>query len=425
MHEAAAEGQGARSVTRTVVVVNGERYSVPPQGLRIGRAPDNDVVLPDPNVSRQHLVLWSTPRGAFLRDLGSQNGTYIGTRRVGAGPESIPSGARVRIGTTDLAVEIVGEPAAPRRSGGQTNMLVAGALVALVIVMLGTGALILRAVAGSRESTSAQATATPSSKPVVASTAVASPSPSPSPVAVATVAPTPASSPTVAAVATAGAAVDNREAFTRALRASVRVIVPTSQTTASTGSGSVISAKGHILTNFHVISDERTGQLINQGRDIIIAVAPTENDPAQPKFRARVVEYDSKMDLAVLQVSALANGGPLPANLGLTPVPIGDSDTVRINDPLIIIGFPSLGGSSVTVTRGIHSGIQRFTDDPGQFIKTDTEINPGNSGGSAINSDGQLIGIPTAGRFSRETPGKIGLIRPINLAKPLIEKALR
>ena len=42
-------------------------------------------MLPDPNVSRQHLVVWATPRGAFLRDLGSQNGTYVGGRRVGPG----------------------------------------------------------------------------------------------------------------------------------------------------------------------------------------------------------------------------------------------------------------------------------------------------------------------------------------------------
>src|SRR4051812_4727102 len=92
---------------QAVVVVNGTRYPVPQQGLRIGRAPENDVVLPDPNISRQHLVVWSTPRGAFLRDLGSQNGTYLGGRRGGPGPEAIPTGARVRIGVTDIQVEVL------------------------------------------------------------------------------------------------------------------------------------------------------------------------------------------------------------------------------------------------------------------------------------------------------------------------------
>src|SRR5687768_8217172 len=103
---------------QAMVVVNGARYPVPQQGLRIGRAPENDIVLADPNISRQHLVVWSTPRGAFLRDLGSQNGTYIAGRRVGAGPEAIPTGAQVRIGVTDLQVEVVQAPGAVPAGGG-------------------------------------------------------------------------------------------------------------------------------------------------------------------------------------------------------------------------------------------------------------------------------------------------------------------
>src|SRR5687768_10996641 len=109
---------------QAMVVVNGARYPVPQQGLRIGRAPENDIVLADPNISRQHLVVWSTPRGAFLRDLGSQNGTFIGGRRVGAGPEAIPTGAQVRIGVTDLQVEVVqgvGASAPTPVAGGYTE----------------------------------------------------------------------------------------------------------------------------------------------------------------------------------------------------------------------------------------------------------------------------------------------------------------
>jgi len=116
------------------------------------------------------------------------------------------------------------------------------------------------------------------------------------------------------------------------------------------------------------------------------------------------------------------------ANLGLNPIPIGSSKSVNLGDTIIIIGFPGLGGSSLTVTRGIHSGIAppgTFQGDPGTFIKTDTEINRGNSGGTAINSAGELIGVPTAGRIDREAPGKIGLVRPIDEARPLIDKAAR
>jgi S1-C subfamily serine protease len=482
---------------QAVVVVNGTRYPVPQQGLRIGRAPENDIVLPDPNVSRQHLVVWSTPRGAFLRDLGSQNGTYIAGRRVGAGPEAIPTGAHVRIGVTDLQVEVIqgdgvrgggyavpqnggaagpggqgvgpavgpygggaagphdgsvpysgggaapGQYAGPRASspssGGRskTGLIIGGVIAVLIVAMVGTGTLVLRAVADSR------ATPTPTSRPIAVS-ATSTPAPTAPPKPAATATPPASGQAAVAAKPTAPPAKPTAPPakpteppapaqvapggrdpnFVRALNASVRVIVPTGPSSASTGSGSIITAKGHVLTNYHVVSDDN-GRLINQGNTVIIAVPPAEGENAQPKYRAKVADFDAKLDLAIIQLLALADGAALPANLGLNPIPLGTSKSVNIGDTIIIIGFPGLGGSSLTVTRGIHSGISRFTDDPGSFIKTDTEINRGNSGGTAINQAGELIGIPTAGRIDQQTTGKIGLVRPIDEAKPLIDKAAR
>lgn len=506
---------------QAVVIVNGMQYQVPQQGLRIGRAPENDIVLPDPNVSRQHLVIWTTDRGAFARDLGSQNGTFIGGRRIGAGPEPVPTGTHVRIGVTDLQVEVTGgssttgptapvapynapagpppspqyggggaspyggSPAgapvapgprsqapgpygapgagpapaqygapgagsyggpagpsspsgpggqygqrpAPAPSGGSSTGLIIGSVIAvLVVAFLGVGALALNWVAESREN---RTTPTPTSRPVAVAATATIPA---KPAATATTAakPTAAAKPTEkpAAVPTPAPKPTEKPAggrdpnFVRALNAAVRIIVPTGPSSASTGSGSILTPRGHILTNYHVVSDD-AGKLINNGQSVIVAVPPNEGDAAAPKYRARVTEFDARLDLAIVQITALANGEPLPGNLGLNPIPIGSSHSVQIGDTIIIIGFPGLGGSSLTVTRGIHSGIARFTDDPGSFIKTDTEINRGNSGGTAINSAGELIGVPTAGRFDREAPGKIGLVRPIDEAKPLIDKATR
>jgi S1-C subfamily serine protease len=509
-----------------VVIVNGMQYQVPQQGLRIGRAPENDVVLPDPNVSRQHLVIWTTDRGAFLRDLGSQNGTFIGGRRIGAGPEPVPTGTHVRIGVTDLQVEVTGgsgttgptvpvapyggavapssppyggssgsggsapyggSPAgapvtpgqrgpggsygapgagpaagpyggpapapyagpsgpgapggqygprpAPAPSGGSTTGLIVGGVIALLVVaFLGVGALALNWVAESRER---GATPTPTSRPVAAA-ATATIAPKPAATATTAAKPTAAAQPTAApkptekpaAVPTPAPKPTEKPAggrdpnFVRALNSAVRIIVPTGPSSASTGSGSILTPRGHILTNYHVVSDD-AGKLINNGQNVIVAVPPNEGDAAAPKYRARVTEFDARLDLAIVQLTALANGEPLPGNLGLNPIPVGSSQSVQIGDTIIIIGFPGLGGSSLTVTRGIHSGIARFSDDPGSFIKTDTEINRGNSGGTAINAAGELIGVPTAGRFDREAPGKIGLVRPIDEARPLIEKATR
>jgi serine protease Do len=97
---------------------------------------------------------------------------------------------------------------------------------------------------------------------------------------------------------------------------------------------------------------------------------------------------------------------------------------VAIGDELVAIGFPGLGGETVTLTRGTVSGF--LTDEAGRsrgWIKTDAEINPGNSGGMAINDRGELIGVPTIVVSGEKVTGKIGVIRPINLARTIIDQA--
>ncbi|HYU17774.1 MAG TPA: trypsin-like peptidase domain-containing protein [Chloroflexota bacterium] len=395
------------TATEAVIVVAGASYRVPPQGLHVGRAPDNDVVLPDPNVSRQHLIIWSTPRGTFLRDLGSQNGTYIGERPVGPGPEEVPPGSRVRIGQTELLVDV--RNVARPRSGPPMLGLVLGGIALAVLALMGISGFVLFRALTASSSSSPSATQTPAATAgaVLRSTvAPASPSPSPPPTAVAAQAPG-----------------GRDQGLVRALAGSMRVLAPAGPNQFSAGSGTVITVRGHVLTNRHVIADETTGQLLNRGQGVIIAVPPNEGEAARPKFLARVIADDNRLDFAVLRIVSAANGGPLTAELGLLPVPVGDSDTVRIGDQLTIIGYPGLGGEGVTVTRGIHSGVFVPDDEPGVYFKTDTEINRGNSGGTAINAAGQFVGVPTAGRTDRSTAGKLGLVRPINLAKPLIERA--
>lgn len=218
------------------------------------------------------------------------------------------------------------------------------------------------------------------------------------------------------------------DARQRALRGTVQIFVPLDGETdrASGGSGSVLTEQGHILTNFHVIGDVTTGQLLNRDGRIYVAVSPPDLKAApQIRYVAELVDADVGHDLALIRIRALQDGSALPADLGLTTLPVGDSDTVKIGDALSIIGFPGLGGNTVTFTQGSVAG---FLQAEG-WIKTDAEINSGNSGGAAINSLGELIGVPsaaaTAGADTAETevPGKIGLVRPINLAARLIARA--
>ena len=211
----------------------------------------------------------------------------------------------------------------------------------------------------------------------------------------------------------------------RALLAAVVLFVPVDGTDDfSIGSGSIVSPQGHILTNFHIVGDVETGTLYNADRLALVGVnSPDLSKPPEITYIAELVEVDAELDLALLQVSALESGAPLPTGFSLTSVPIGDSDTVEVGEDISIIGFPELGGATVTFTRGTVSGFHGQEPHARAWIKTDTEISPGNSGGMALNEQWELIGVPTVVTAWEEVSGKIGWIRPIKLAQPLLRSA--
>lgn len=211
------------------------------------------------------------------------------------------------------------------------------------------------------------------------------------------------------------------------------------------GSGTVVSADGLILTNAHVVTRDATCNFTKVG------VAVTDNDDAPPQLRyeAGLVALDPLLDLAVLKVTASIDPAqPLPPSF--TAIPLGDSDALDIGDPLGVWGYPEIGGETITLTNGTVSG---FTAQAGigerALIKTDATIAGGNSGGAAVDAAGNLVGIPTKARASENGPavdcrfladtnedgtidstdtcipigGFLNGIRPINLAKPLVEEA--
>ncbi|ACE83347.1 S1C family serine protease [Cellvibrio japonicus] len=141
------------------------------------------------------------------------------------------------------------------------------------------------------------------------------------------------------------------------------------------GSGVIVDASGLILTNNHVInSADRIAVLLYDGR----------------VTSARLVGIDNENDLAVLKIQAD----------NITPIPLGDSDKVRVGDVVLAIGNPFGVGQSVS--QGIVSATGRWNVGLSEeayrenFIQTDAAINPGNSGGALINAYGNLIGINTA-----------------------------
>lgn len=204
------------------------------------------------------------------------------------------------------------------------------------------------------------------------------------------------------------------------LQATVSLEVPVDGRSAvSGGSGSVITTLGHILTNLHVVANPDTGRPYNTQQVARVYVTTQANRPPQFAYIAHIERLDAPNDLALLRISARSNGGLLPADLNLPALPIGDSDYVSVGDELSITGYPALGGDTVTCNTGRISG---FTNG---FMKTDAQLNPGNSGGSAVNMNGDLVGVPTEIFFNPYYVGKVGLIRPINVARPLINLAIQ
>ena len=185
----------------------------------------------------------------------------------------------------------------------------------------------------------------------------------------------------------------------------------------STGSGVVISNYGHVLTNYHVVEGATR---------VTVTTALDEEE-----HEATVVAYDADLDVAVLLVPGLN----LPA------VALGDSDQMQVGEWAIVIGNPLGESFARTMTVGVVSALDRevtdsTTDRYGRrmsitntMIQVDAAINNGNSGGGLFNTLGQLQGIP-ARKYSSNSlysadVDNIGMCIPINVAKPLIEQALR
>lgn len=182
----------------------------------------------------------------------------------------------------------------------------------------------------------------------------------------------------------------------------------------SSGSGFIISADGHVMTNNHVIDDaERISVILPDGRD----------------FGARVVGTDPTTDIAVIKIE----GDDFP------PISLGSSADVEVGEWVLAIGNPGFSRAApdrldYTVTAGIISAVGRslnlinstlyqdpdFDGNPGyaieNFIQTDAVINSGNSGGPMVNLRGQVIGINSAIMSRTGAYQGYGFAIPIDLA---------
>ena len=145
---------------------------------------------------------------------------------------------------------------------------------------------------------------------------------------------------------------------------------------AGSGTGFIIDEEGHIVTNWHVV---------NEGTSFEVVFSDGS------RREAELVGSDSVSDLAVVKV-----GGDVPGVLAF-----GDSDALQVGEPVLAIGSP-LGNFQNTVTQGIVSATNRDFPGGGQsqynnLVQHDAAINPGNSGGPLVNFAGEVIGVNTLG----------------------------
>lgn len=165
------------------------------------------------------------------------------------------------------------------------------------------------------------------------------------------------------------------------------------------GSGFIIDKRGYILTNFHVVQEA-------QSIEVVLG--------DQSRYPAKFIGADQRNDVALLKIE--------PNGKNLATLPLGDSGNLQVGQKVLAIGNPF--GFQSTLTTGVVSALGRTVQTSentyiDEAIQTDAAINRGNSGGPLINSHGQVIGINSAIYTPSGTTAGIGFAIPINTAKSI------
>ncbi|TYQ17699.1 UNVERIFIED_CONTAM: serine protease Do [Acetivibrio alkalicellulosi] len=161
------------------------------------------------------------------------------------------------------------------------------------------------------------------------------------------------------------------------------------------GTGVVISSKGEILTNAHVVADmERIVVILSSGEG----------------FEANLINIDIETDLAVIKIN----------KQDLKPAKLGKEEDIIIGKTVIAIGTPVSFSLRNSASLGIISGVNRSINSSYRLIQTDAAINPGNSGGPLINLKGEVIGI-NSNKYSGSNIEGLGFSIPIGTVKYVLE----
>lgn len=185
----------------------------------------------------------------------------------------------------------------------------------------------------------------------------------------------------------------------------VRESVVSIQTANSRGSGWVFDTENHIVTNNHVVAGVSEAEVTLHNRITLSTI---------------VIGRDPFSDLAVLEV--------IDSLISLTPLPLGDSNDIRVGEPVIAIGNPF--GFSGSVSSGIVSQKGRLFPSQGGYsisnmIQIDVPINPGNSGGPLINMRGEVIGITTGAITNTGAFSGVGFAIPASTSRRVVPELIQ
>jgi putative serine protease PepD len=394
-------------------------------GVIVGRG-QGDVRLPgDTHVSTRHARVWLSGGSVWVEDIGSTNGTYVGGASV-HGPRPLADGESLTVGHTLLrvvgaasadvhgsptvAVPVAGTPAGLPGTAARSRWRSPWVAVAAVLVVLATGAGVAYAALHGESSapTSAEHSSGGSS--------------------------TPASGRRHHQRRSASIS----DLVRRLERSTVLIETQHVDGRSFIGSGTIIRKDGIILTNAHVGDPTAEGLGIQYdeawteaaNRKIVVATIVTPDQPAQERYRAKLLASDGYLDVAVLQVTSTLDGTPVdPATLDLPAATMGDSNDLASGDHLNVLGYPGEGGGFDRIINYSNGRVSGFRPDSTlhtlrAWVKTDAPIAHGNSGGLAADDRGELIGMPTRVDTDTGGPGPVqGRIRAIDTVKPVIEAA--
>lgn len=366
---------------------SGYRYPISEddeEGLSIGRAADNDVVLTDPGVSRYHAYIRVRGQEAWLYDRGSANGVWLRGQRI-QGPVLLHPGDAIQVGDVVLRMVYLPpeEPIAPSPiPTGFEGATVSYAPYVVLGIVLGLLGLVAVYLVLPQLHAPAQPTATPSPY----------------------------------------------ERYAQAIPATVFLLTPVGETGSSrAGTGIILTEKGRILTAYRVVMNPTTGRAYNRKNQVMVGVLRRQDLRSLDWYRAHVVRADRQRELAVVQVFARQDGALLPNSFTLPTVPLGQVGGLEPGARLGVISFPAEGeamkpDSDQALALG-EGHLLTILPDPSiqtqrGWLVSDIALSQSNIGAPALDEHGRLVGV-YPGPEAASRSGHDNAIRPIDLARPL------